>query len=176
MNLECLTSIAAEVLVDQSEISRCCGQDNAEARAAGHQRTGTDKDFAAVTRQPVRIPPIRILIVDDDTHGGLMLKTILLRMGAQSVEIATTTAAAIESFRCATPQMVITDQNLPDGLGTDLVHLIRAGTNPVPTILFSGTVDSETMAAATVAGADAVLAKPISPRLLQERIRALAVK
>ena len=120
------------------------------------------------------IPAVKILLVEDDPHLAPLIRLILLRIGAEAVEVAPTAAAAAALFASFRPRLVIADQNLPDEVGTALITRLRGQAEalslPVRFVLLSGTIDTATAQAAKAARADAVLAKPVSPKLLAERL------
>jgi DNA-binding response OmpR family regulator len=72
------------------------------------------------------IPAIRILLIEDDPHLAPLVRLILLRIGAEAVEVAPTGAAATDLFDTFRPRLVITDQNLPDEVGTGVITRLRA--------------------------------------------------
>jgi len=91
----------------------------------------------------------RILVVDDD-EDNLELVQILLR--ARGYEVQTATGVA-EAMRARNVDAVLTDLNLGDGSGADLVG--RFGNAPV--MVMTGTVEEQTSM-----GFDAWLTKPVS--------------
>ncbi len=91
----------------------------------------------------------RILVVDDD-QDNLELVQILLRARGYDVQTATGVA---EAMRARNVDAVLTDLNLGDGSGADLVG--RFGSAPV--MVMTGTIEEQTSM-----GFDAWLTKPVS--------------
>jgi CheY-like chemotaxis protein len=88
----------------------------------------------ASTGAAARLDGLRILLVEDDACLGESTALWLRRAGA-TVEIAASCAAA----RAApAPDLLICDQNLPDGLGHNLIRHLRWRQPELPVHLVSG--------------------------------------
>jgi CheY-like chemotaxis protein len=131
------------------------------ARADGTQAEGADEALAAVG-----IPPLRLLGVEDNPFGRVVLNTILGELGHQAEFIGRGEAAA-ERITQGGFDAVLMDMVLPGIDGIEAIRRIRALHAPfgrIPIIGVSGRGDDE--AASRAAGADAFLLKPVSPRAL----------
>jgi len=131
------------------------------ASANGTPAEGTDEALTAVA-----IPPLRVLGVEDNPFGRVVLNTILGELGHQAEFIGRGEAAA-ERIAQGAFDAVLMDMVLPGIDGIEAIRRIRALEAPsgrIPIIGVSGRDDDE--AASRAAGADAFLLKPVSPRAL----------
>ncbi|WP_315722068.1 MULTISPECIES: ATP-binding protein [unclassified Bradyrhizobium] len=130
--------------------------------AAPHTTAGGGED--GVTLAPTR--PLRILGVEDNPFGRVVLNTILNELGHQA-EFIGRGEAAPERVAAGSYDAVLMDMVLPGINGIETIARIRALGAPhgaIPIIGVSGRGEDE--AASRAAGADAFLLKPVSPRAL----------
>ncbi len=114
--------------------------------------------------QPARA--LRVLSVEDNPFGRVVLNTILTELGHQA-EFISRGEAAVERVAQGSFDAVLMDMVLPGIGGVEAIRRIRALGPPhgcIPIIGVSGSGDDE--AASREAGADAFLLKPVSPRAL----------
>jgi CheY-like chemotaxis protein len=129
--------------------------------ANGAHADGPDAALTAMA-----IPPLRLLGVEDNPFGRVVLNTILNELGHQAEFIGRGEAAA-ERIAQGGFDAVLMDMVLPGIDGIEAIRRIRALRSPfgrIPIIGVSGRDDDET--ASRAAGADAFLLKPVSPRAL----------
>lgn len=102
---------------------------------------------------------MQVLLIEDHTDTRTVFAMLLNRCGCQMV-----TAKSIEEARRWLGEMsfevVISDLNLPDGDGADLVREAKQ-LQPVKAIAVTGRVSEEEREAALAAGFDYYLTKPI---------------
>lgn len=119
-----------------------------------------------------------ILLVDDNKHGLAARKAVLEELGHR-VTAASDAEEALEEFRRAPFDLVVTDFRMPGMNGIELIREIRALRPEVPVILISGYTEALGLTEAST-GADAVIAKSAHEvshlsravaRLLRRRIR-----
>lgn len=129
----------------------------------------------------------RILLIDDDaderalTDHALKLalptgSTVHLAVsGDQAIRYMIGEGEYADRRQFPFPTLVITDLNMPDGDGFDVLEFLKA--NPqwsvVPRILFSSSSDDDDVRTAFALGASAVHVKPISSSQLAECMRAI---
>lgn len=118
--------------------------------------------------------PLRVLLVDDheDTNRSLLL---LLRRRGYDVRSAASIAAALEAADTQAIDVLVSDLNLPDGSGLDLLAQMPVA----PTlggIVVSGYGQEEDIARSKAAGYKEHLAKPVSVDQLDVVIRRLAAQ
>ena len=112
------------------------------------------------------IAALRVLSVEDNPFGRVVLNTILSELGHQA-EFIGRGEAATERIAQGTFDVVLMDMVLPGIDGIEAIRRIRALGPPhgrIAIIGVSGRGDDE--AASLAAGADAFLLKPVSPRAL----------
>ncbi len=126
-----------------------------------------------ISRQP-RLETIAALMVDGDAHDARLLQQMLRGFSLASVSVAVTGAQALAELREGHFGLCIIEADLPDMTVTSLVRRIRALEPPqraIPVLVLTGHASLKGIAAARDAGAHLVLRKPLSPRILLERIR-----
>jgi CheY-like chemotaxis protein len=131
------------------------------AQASSAPASGADADAPG---EPMR--PLRILSVEDNPFGRVVLNTILTELGHQAEFIGRGEAAA-ERIALGGFDAVLMDMVLPGIDGIEAIRRIRDLDPPLGRIAIigvSGRGDDE--AASRAAGADAFLVKPVSPRAL----------
>jgi two-component system, sensor histidine kinase len=131
------------------------------ARAANAAGSGGDADPA-----PAPAPALRVLGVEDNPFGRVVLNTILTELGHQA-EFIGRGEAATERIAQGGFDAVLMDMVLPGIDGIETIKRIRGMAAPAGRIAIigvSGRGDDD--AAARAAGADAFLVKPVSPRAL----------
>ena len=109
---------------------------------------------------------LRVLSVEDNPFGRVVLNTILTELGHQA-EFIGQGEAATERIAQGDFNAVLMDMVLPGIDGIEAIKRIRSLSPPlgrIPIIGVSGRGDDE--AASRAAGADAFLLKPVSPRAL----------
>ena len=113
--------------------------------------------------------PRTILIVDDEVHIRVLLRTTLVRAGYGVVE-AGTARAALAAVDIDKPEAVLLDLGLPDRDGLELLPLIRSRTT-APVLVISARADTEQKVAALDLGANDYVTKPFDTEELLARIR-----
>ncbi len=113
----------------------------------------------------------RVMIVDDDPVIRRALSSLLAR-GGFDVCIATDGSAALRLAEIAPPDVVIVDYNMPSG-GLFVLDKLRTRLREaVYLAVLTGDDDVEVRQACLTAGADCVLAKPVSPAELLRTLTA----
>ncbi|HLZ06593.1 MAG TPA: ATP-binding protein [Bradyrhizobium sp.] len=119
---------------------------------------------AAGVREP--LAPLRILGVEDNPFGRVVLNTILTELGHQA-EFIGRGEAAIERIEQGAFDAVLMDMVLPGIDGIEAIRRIRELEPPLGRIAIIGVSGrGEDEAGSRAAGADAFLLKPVSPRAL----------
>ena len=108
---------------------------------------------------------LRILCVEDNPYGRVVLNTILTELGHQP-DFVGTGEGAVEAAGRGVHDVVLMDVTLPglDGIAaTRLIRGLSVAGARVPIIGISGRSDASEQTAARGAGMNAYLAKPVSP-------------
>ncbi|MGC8792781.1 MAG: response regulator [Bryobacteraceae bacterium] len=119
-------------------------------------------------------PVDALILLVDDNKLGLSARKALLEEQGYRVTTAASGEAALELFRRARFDLVITDFKMPGMNGIELIRAIRAERPAVPIILISGYTDALGLNELAT-GADVVLAKSANevPQLLRTVARLL---
>ncbi len=112
-----------------------------------------------------------LLFIEDDDAIRLALRLALEDEGYTVVE-APTGAEGLEAFRASDIDLVLLDLRLPDLSGFDVCRALRTE-SIVPIIIITAQTDTHDMVAGLEAGADDYVTKPVVPKELAARIRAL---
>jgi CheY-like chemotaxis protein len=110
-----------------------------------------------------------VMIVDDERPLVALATEMLAELGYKPVGFESSTAA-LQAFR-AQPQrfdLILTDEAMPDLVGTELACQIRQIRATLPIILMSGNGDTQLRQRAADFGVDDVLRKPLQSRDLAE--------
>jgi CheY-like chemotaxis protein/nitrogen-specific signal transduction histidine kinase len=131
------------------------------AKASKATSSGADTDIP-----PDHAQTLRVLSVEDNPFGRVVLNAVLTELGHQA-EFIGRGEAATERIAQGGFDAVLMDMVLPGITGIEAIRRIRALGPPfgrIAIIGVSGRGDDE--AASRAAGADAFLVKPVSPRAL----------
>jgi PAS domain S-box-containing protein len=112
-----------------------------------------------------------VMIVDDERQLVALAEEIAAELGYEPVGFDSS-AAALQAFR-AMPQRfdaVLTDESMPDLIGTELAHEIRRLRPAIPIVLMSGYGGAMLSHRATEVGVNEVLRKPLHRRDLAESL------
>jgi CheY-like chemotaxis protein len=133
------------------------------ARAKASQAAGAEGD---ADMPSAAMPALRVLGVEDNPFGRVVLNTILTELGHHA-EFIGRGEAAVERIARGDFDVVLMDMVLPGIDGIEAIRRIRSLNAPLGRIAIigvSGRGDDE--AGSRAAGADAFLVKPVSPRAL----------
>src|SRR5215207_9660483 len=113
----------------------------------------------------------RLLFIEDDDAIRLALSLALEDEGYTVVQ-APTGRAGLQLFDVEDPDLVLVDLRLPDVAGFDVCRMLRAR-SITPIIIVTAQTDTHDLVAGLEAGADDYVTKPVVPKELAARIRAL---
>ena len=113
-----------------------------------------------------------ILTVDDSKSMRMLLRNALTQRGYQVVE-AEDGVAALEWLRENSPNLVITDINMPRMDGFGLIEALRGETrwDSTPILVLTTESSDEKKARARNAGATGWIVKPFDPEKLASAVR-----
>lgn len=104
---------------------------------------------------------VRVMVVDDEDHIRLFVKTMLASMGCQVVAEAGDGRRAIELFDSVRPDLVLLDINMPQMDGIATLRELRARSRDVVVIMLSSLASLDVVQACLDAGADYQLRKDL---------------
>ncbi len=117
---------------------------------------------------------LKILVVEDNQHMRILLRSLLNSLGVRDVQEAANGAAALNLIRDKKCDLILTDLAMQPLDGLDLTREIRTSehsANPfVPIIMITGHTEKHRVMAARDAGVTEFLAKPITAQSLFSRI------
>ena len=114
----------------------------------------------------------RILVADDDPKHAQLIRLYLEREGHQVLTVGDG-RAALDQARARRPDLVILDIMMPLVDGLDVCRILRAESSSIAILLVTARSSENDMLLGLDIGADDYLAKPVSPRELTARVRAL---
>ncbi|MES5481432.1 ATP-binding protein [Bradyrhizobium sp. INPA03-11B] len=159
------------------QLARAMGGDVVAAQRSGGGTTFTLNVVLVAAEGPAGAPAsegtaaassqgLRLLSVEDNPFGRVVLNTILTELGHRAEFIGQGEGAA-DRLRQGAFDAVLMDMVLPGISGVEAIKRIRALPPPHGRIVIVGISGrAEDEAAARAAGADAFLVKPVSPRAL----------
>lgn len=116
---------------------------------------------------------VRVLVVEDEADARDLLTTVLAGKGAH-VSAASDAEQALAMFESCSPDVVVSDIEMPGEDGLSFIRRLRTKGGDVPAIAVSGFAAAKDAARALDAGFDVHVPKPIEPTELVTAIRDLA--
>jgi len=110
---------------------------------------------------------IRVLVVEDEASVAESLEAPFRARGMETVVCAT----GQEALAAPPCDVVLVDLALPGMSGVDLLERLRERDRTLPVLVLTGHATIEDAVAAVRAGAIDVLAKPVEPDVVVERVR-----
>jgi CheY-like chemotaxis protein len=127
-----------------------------------------------MTKQALNLNSLRFLVADGNSYFQSILYGILHALGAQHIAVTGNGDEALARCRRDITDLLICDWCLPQVDGFDLVRQIRTDDhNPnrhTPVIVLTSHTQVQNVELARDCGANFVLAKPISPKMLYQRL------
>jgi len=117
---------------------------------------------------------LSILLGEDDPVNAMISQAILEKAG-HHVRLATSFTKLTEALAEATPDIVLTDNHMPDGSSDAFISQLReietnTQSKPMPVIVVTADTSDETRRRLLQTGADLVIYKPASPDMIKNAI------
>ena len=112
---------------------------------------------------------LTILFVEDDAATRLMIATQLRGM-FKEVILAANGEEGLQSFWRQSPQIVITDDQMPVRSGIAMTEAIRSLDSKVPIIFITASMDTALLVRAINLGISSFLPKPVAPENLRQAV------
>jgi len=125
-------------------------------------------------------PKIKILVVDDMAMMRRAVTKFCKDMGYSDFTEAADGAEAWQKASAANPpfDLIISDWNMPNCSGLDLLKRVRGDSRlaKTPVILVTAEKEKEQIVEAIKAGVSEYVVKPFTPQTLKEKLDAVAAK
>jgi two-component system, chemotaxis family, chemotaxis protein CheY len=123
-------------------------------------------------------PEMRFLIVDDFSTMRRIIRGLLKEIGYTNVEEAEDGAAALQLLNKAPIDFVISDINMPNVNGFELLTSIKANDNlkHLPVLMVTAEARKEDIVRAAQQGAAGYIVKPFTKATLEEKVAKIAQK
>jgi len=117
-------------------------------------------------------PNTKFLVVDDFSTMRRIIRNLLKELGFNNVEEAEDGVQALNTLRGGSFQFVISDWNMPNMTGIDLLRSIRADAalKHIPVLMVTAEAKKENIIAAAQAGASGYVVKPFTAATLDEKL------
>ena len=140
---------------------------------AGRRRPAPPGSMIDVMTPPPNAPGriVRVLLVDDDTELGELVREYLAREGFL-LEVEADGTRAVDRGLSGDFQLIVLDVMLPGVSGFDILRHLRAASR-IPVLMLTARGDDVDRIVGLELGADDYLSKPFNPRELVARIRAI---
>lgn len=115
---------------------------------------------------------MKILVVDDFSTMRRIIKNILRELGYTNVEEADDGSTALEKLKEGDFEFVVTDWNMPNMPGIELLKAMRgdAALKDTPVLMVTAEAAKENVMEAVQAGVNNYIVKPFTAAALKERI------
>jgi two-component system chemotaxis response regulator CheY len=115
---------------------------------------------------------LKFLIVDDFSTMRRIVRGLLKEMGCNNAEEAEDGAVALNMLRAAKFDFVVSDINMPNMNGFDLLKAVKAddGLKHIPVLMVTAEARKEDILLAAQSGAAGYIVKPFTKATLEEKI------
>ena len=121
---------------------------------------------------------LKFLIVDDFSTMRRIVRGLLKEMGHQDAEEAEDGAVALSKLDGGRYDFVITDINMPNMNGFELLEAIRAkpDTAALPVLMVTAEARKEDIVRAAKSGASGYIVKPFTKATLEDKVEKILAK
>lgn len=123
---------------------------------------------------------IKVLVVDDEFYSRKVIRTLLMSIGVTNVFDAENGGKGLEAVRAVAPDVVLVDWEMPGMDGAAFAKAVRSpGGFPqpnVPIIMLTGHSERWRVVEAMRLGVNEYLLKPVSSKMLLDRLVATLTK
>ena len=115
---------------------------------------------------------LKFLVVDDFSTMRRIVRGLLKEMGCENVEEAEDGNAALRTLKTEKFDFVVSDINMPNMNGFELLKAIRAdgGLKHLPVLMVTAEARKEDIVLAAQRGASGYVVKPFSKATLEEKV------
>jgi two-component system chemotaxis response regulator CheY len=121
---------------------------------------------------------LKFLIVDDFSTMRRIVRNLLKEAGFANADEAEDGVAALQKLRNGSFDFVVTDINMPNMNGFELLTQIRADAalKPLPVLMITAEARKEDIVMAAQAGASGYIVKPFTKATLEEKVAKILQK
>jgi two-component system chemotaxis response regulator CheY len=121
---------------------------------------------------------LKFLVVDDFSTMRRIVRGLLKEMGCLNVEEAEDGAMALQMLKNARFDFVVSDINMPNMNGFDLLKAIKAddGLKSIPVLMVTAEARKEDILLAAQSGAAGYVVKPFTKATLEEKVQKIMLK
>ncbi len=122
---------------------------------------------------------IKVLVVDDFPTMRRIVKNLLKQIGFENIDEAEDGVQALNKLRGGSYGLVVSDWNMPNMEGIDLLRNVRQEPEPlknVPFLMVTAEAEKEKVIEAIKAGVDNYIVKPFTAEVLKEKLEKIADK
>nr|WP_255635697.1 response regulator [Azospirillum sp. 412522] len=117
---------------------------------------------------------LSVLVVEDESFTRMVVAKMLGTLGVKAVHQAADGESGLAAVAAHAPDLVLCDVEMQPMDGFGFVRALRGSSDSrhraLPVVFMSGRVDGDREAQARESGADAVLAKPVTPDGLRKAL------
>ncbi len=121
---------------------------------------------------------MKILVVDDFSTMRRIVKNVLQQLGFNNIDEAEDGNVALNKLKAGDYEFVISDWNMPNMMGIDLLKNVRAdgSLKSLPFLLVTAESQRENVNEAQEAGVSSCIVKPFTADLLEQKLEAIFKK
>ncbi|NCS66073.1 MAG: chemotaxis protein CheY [Hydrogenophilales bacterium CG03_land_8_20_14_0_80_62_28] len=115
---------------------------------------------------------LKLLVVDDFSTMRRIVRNLLKELGYSNVDEAEDGAVALQKLKGGDFKFVITDWNMPNMTGIELLQAIRADDSlkHLPVMMITAEAKKENIILAAQSGASGYIVKPFTAATLEEKM------
>ena len=115
---------------------------------------------------------MKVLVVDDSPTMLRILKNTLIRIGIKEENITTAEDGqqAIDAYNTSTFDFIMTDWNMPNVNGLEVVRYVRSKDKDIDIIMVTTEGGKYEVITALKAGVNNYIVKPFTPQVLREKL------
>ncbi len=115
---------------------------------------------------------MKILVVDDFSTMRRIVRNLLKELGFTNVDEAEDGVVALQKLKAGGFQFVVSDWNMPNMTGIELLRAIRADAQlkSLPVMMVTAEAKKENIIEAAQAGANGYVVKPFTAATLEEKL------
>ena len=121
---------------------------------------------------------IPILVVDDFATMRRIIKTSLRQLGFENITEAEDGKVALSKLQAGDYKLIISDWNMPNMMGIDLLRAVRVDERlkPTPFLMVTAEAQKENVLEAAKAGVSNYIVKPFTANDLQKKLELIFTK